>query len=129
MRIQRLGVSAIVVAGVLAIVSLHCGSRRDCPIPRGCPSDRPGECPASGAPSYSLEVAPLLRAYCANCHAAGTPTGDKWPVSDVAWLKANAQNVLDSIVTCNMPPAGGTPFDECQRKAVLTWLVCGAPDN
>ncbi len=93
-----------------------------------CPNDLPQSCPAN-PPSYQNDVAPIIQAYCLQCHSPGGAAADR-PFIDYAHVQAQLMMILDQVYACNMPPAdAGLHMTEQQRLTLLTWLVCGGPNN
>ena len=93
-----------------------------------CPSDLPDRAACASAPSYRLDVASIIEQRCATCHYAdNTQSGDVFvEYEDVYSVR---QTVLTRIYGCVMPPDGAAPLTSDERRALLQWLVCGAPDN
>ncbi len=110
------------VLPLLAIAAIAaCSSGSSCPT-----GDLPSSCPSSGVPSYASEVAPILVQQCVGCHSpqgneSNTPLGT---YADVARYRGP---VLDQIDACLMPIT--TMLTPADRHTLLTWLVCGAPNN
>jgi hypothetical protein len=92
-----------------------------------CPNDLPASCP-SPAPKWAADVAVVVEARCAICHAAGGAAADK-PLTDHAEVFARKGAVLNQVHACKMPPEGATPLTAAERLALEGWLVCGAADN
>lgn len=92
-----------------------------------CPEDLPAACPAN-APSYQLDVAPIFASRCVVCHS---PDGSDTQRTFVNYLAiyANRGAILDQVYACNMPPSGAASPTASERAKLLTWLVCGAPNN
>ena len=90
-----------------------------------CPSDLPASCPGA-PPSYADQIAPIIQARCASCHAPGAVEGNHDYTTWVG-LYAERGTILSQVYTCAMPQAGSTPLTASERTAVLDWLVCGAP--
>lgn len=94
-----------------------------------CPSDLPqSDTCATGTPSYRLEVAPLIVERCGTCHYAGN-NRTSYVFAEREDLAEARQTVLTRIYGCVMPPEGAQPLGEEERRVLLAWLVCGAPDN
>ncbi len=94
--------------------------------PQNCPNDLPSACPSSGAPSYSATVAPILAQRCVACHSPGGIEANS-PLDSYGAVYAIRGSVLDQVYACKMPQ--DTPLTPADRQALLTWLVCGAPNN
>jgi hypothetical protein len=90
-------------------------------------------CPPT-PPSYQQTIAPIFQERCVPCHYAGSSIA-KFDFSRYTVVRANRGSVLNQIYACLMPPedAGGLPdagqLGNTERTEVLTWLVCGAPNN
>jgi hypothetical protein len=93
----------------------------------GCPEDLPTACP-SNVPSYQAEVATIFEDRCVTCHSPTGPESQS-AFSTYAAIYANRGAILDQIYACNMPPKGAAAPTTSERITLLTWLVCGAPDN
>ena len=92
-----------------------------------CPDDIPGGCPGP-APSYSAAVAPAVAKNCEPCHRAGGLAPDK-PLHTHDQLFERRRTVLNRVSRCIMPPACAQQPSASERRDLLQWLVCGAPDN
>jgi hypothetical protein len=89
-------------------------------------------------PSYQRDVSPILDRYCNNCHS-GLVDGGPWPLGGYQhvydWKDLMVIDVLDCRIPAivqghPMPPADAPlPLPREPRDVVVTWLVCGAPDN
>ena len=92
-----------------------------------CPRDNPTSCPAD-APSYANDIAPLIEQYCSQCH---NPQGSAFdqPISTYSDLDQRKVDVLDEIYACEMPMSPAPQPTLAERVTLLTWFVCGAPDN
>jgi hypothetical protein len=108
--------------GVLTVALAACKSSAS-----DCPQDLPASCPTL-APSYRQVVAAVIARECTGCHAPDALQSDR-DLSTYAGLYANRGAVLDQVYACNMPPAGSPSLDTTDRVLLLTWLVCGSPDN
>ena len=101
----------------------------DAGIDSGCPRDLPPSCPAD-VPSYKDTVSSIIQGRCFPCHAAGGQgTGGGHLYTSYAAIHADRGSILTQVYACNMPlPDASAPLPE-ERAALLTWLVCGAPNN
>ena len=95
----------------------------------GCPSDLPSNTAcASELPSYELQVAPIIEQRCATCHYPGnTQSGDVFVEYDDVY--STRQTVLTRVYSCVMPPEGAASLTLAERRTLLQWFVCGAPQN
>ena len=102
-----------------------------CGGPRGtngaCPNDLPASCP-SPAPSYQTTVAPIINVRCVTCHSPGGQEASR-PLQTYSQVYSERSAVLNQVYACNMPPGTAAKPTEQEREALLTWLVCGAPQN
>jgi len=93
-----------------------------------CPGVTQAQCPET-VPSYASDVAPIIQARCAACHAVNNAQG-LWPLSDQASVKHWSDTILRQLRTCEQPPPdSGYVLSSDERQALEAWLVCGAPDN
>jgi hypothetical protein len=94
-----------------------------------CPSNLPSDsnCP-DVAPSYLDEIQPLVDAHCGGCHYAGN-RNSKQVLETYDDLHDSLSVVEKAVYRCEMPPAGEPRLAEAERRALLQWLVCGAPNN
>ena len=118
--------------GALAFVmAAGCGSNGGSDAStQGCKPGLPttDTCAAS-APSYSKDIAPLVRERCLNCHFAGN-SNSSVVLETQAEISQRAQLVETQVYRCSMPPPGdATPLAEAERAELLQWLVCGTPNN
>jgi cytochrome c5 len=95
--------------------------------PATCPTNVSDACPAA-QPSYAADVVPILNAKCNGCHTGGD--GSPWPLTnheDVVHWRAF---ILKDLAGCTMPPPTSTVrLTEAEQSTLVTWLVCGAPEN
>jgi hypothetical protein len=96
-----------------------------------CPKAQPSSCPSGAAPSYTRDIAPIMKRSCLDCHVQGGTSADR-PLDTQAHLKKLSSTMFLQINSCLMPPAdagadAALSFDD--RKEILQWLVCGSPDN
>ena len=94
-----------------------------------CPSDLPSNTAcASELPSYERDVAPIIEQRCATCHYPGnTQSGDVFEGYDDVYSKR--QTVLTRVYSCVMPPEGAASLTQGERRTLLQWFVCGAPQD
>jgi hypothetical protein len=92
-----------------------------------CPDDVPAACPPS-PPTYAKDIAPLVQASCATCHAPGGRESSRL-LTDYAHVYAQRGAVLLQVNACRMPPRDAPPISAEGRKALLAWLVCGAKND
>jgi hypothetical protein len=92
-----------------------------------CPNDLPQACPTP-APSYVSEVQPLIANRCVPCHSPGGLASDR-PLDDYTNVYKRRGTVLNEVYTCLMPPADAGQLSDAERKQLLSWLVCDAPNN
>jgi hypothetical protein len=94
-----------------------------------CPNDLPdGDACASAVPSYGREVAPIIEQRCATCHYPGnTLSGNVF--ADYEDVYALRRTALTRIYGCVMPPEAAPALTPEERRILLHWLTCGAPDN
>ena len=95
-----------------------------------CPSDLPpaGDC-ASGSPLYD-DVAPIFAARCTVCHQAGG-LQVTFSFDTYAAIHDDPQKrtrTLTQIYGCRMPPPCAPDLSAAERKTMLEWFVCGAPE-
>jgi hypothetical protein len=95
----------------------------------GCPNDLPSNAAcATELPSYALDVAPIIEQRCATCHYPGNgQSGDVFDEYDD--LYSRRQTVLTRVYSCVMPPEGAADLTLQERRTLLQWFVCGAPEN
>jgi len=93
-----------------------------------CLQDLPPACPSS-MPSYQQDVAPIFTSRCVTCHSPDGSDSRRDYVNYPA-IYANRSAILDQVYACNMPPGGAAAAPTTpERVTLLTWLVCGAPNN
>ena len=80
------------------------------------------------APTFAKDIAPLVSASCATCHAPGGRESSRL-LTNYDQVYAQRGAVLSQVNACRMPPRDGPPLSAAGRKALLTWLVCGAKND
>jgi hypothetical protein len=116
-----LGIRLIAALGAAL---LACGGPR---TNESCPNDLPPSCP-SAVPSYQTTVAPIINLRCVTCHSPGGQEASR-PLQTYTQVYSERSAVLNQVYACNMPPGTAAKPTEPEREALLTWLVCGAPQN
>ncbi len=106
---------------------LFSGACSDAPSTPSCPNDYPATCP-TGAATFAADVAPLIQARCAYCHVPGKelPTLDSYGnIFDAG------SHILMQLTHCPalMPPPPVMPLSADERRVILSWFACGAPNN
>jgi hypothetical protein len=96
--------------------------------PQVCPGITVAACPTC-VPSFSTAIVPIVHARCDGCHSQNNDAG-LWPLSDQQSLSDWQISILKVLRDCTQPPpSSGVSLAMSERKALETWLVCGAPDN
>jgi hypothetical protein len=70
----------------------------------------------------------IVEAGCVACHYPGNPYS-QFVLSTYPDLYKNRGSALNQVYACLMPLADAAPLTPADRADLLTWLVCGAPDN
>lgn len=104
----------------------------------GGPGQDPGcsglttTCPAT-PPSWQNDVQPLIVTYCLTCHSDGGVAPSTFDYTSYQGVFKNRAEMLTQIYQCLMPLAGASPPaaqpDPTERQTLVSWLVCGAPEN
>lgn len=133
----RFARGALVVGALSAIVAsgVACGDNGlhtpPPPVDGSCPMDQPPDCPMP-APSYSMQVGPIIQTYCVPCHSPGGIEASLSFASyaDITSKTDRPMRMLLQLHSCQMPPpyAEAQPT-EAERVALLGWLVCHTPNN
>jgi hypothetical protein len=96
---------------------------------RPCTWMLPPMCPETGAPSYAMVIAPIVAKRCVPaCHEPGGVSLNK-PLTNHAQIFSVRATVLNQIYNCKMPPPERPPLPTDEGQLLLTWLVCGSPNN
>jgi hypothetical protein len=97
-------------------------------VAMACPPPVATVCPEL-VPSFAATIVPILDASCNTCHAADVPDAP-WPLHDLGDVQAWRDLIIPDLLDCSMPPpGGGVTLSEVDRQQILTWIVCGTPDN
>jgi hypothetical protein len=99
----------------------------DMAVASECPNDLPAACPAP-APSWDGGVQAIIEARCVVCHKSGGLAFDK-PFTTYADVYGYRSAMLDQVYSCYMPPPDAGQLDPSERRELLGWFVCGAPNN
>nr|HEX4315017.1 hypothetical protein [Kofleriaceae bacterium] len=112
---------------VVALAALTaCGGTSE----KDCPADEPATCPASGPPSYATDIAPIFATYCtATCHEPGGVAADRLLSTYAEVKKVGASDINTQVYDCLMPMPPAPDLSIAERVTLLTWIVCGSPDN
>lgn len=78
-------------------------------------------------PSYANDVAQLIDRDCnRTCHAPGA---GPWPLTDYAAVADWSDVISSDIAGCLMPPPDAGMLAPSERRVILDWTACGAPQN
>jgi len=96
-----------------------------------CPNDRPTEDDCPTASPFYAEVAPIFATRCAICHgASGLETKYQFDTyAEVHDVVAVRSLILFQIYNCRMPPSCAPNLSPDERRTMLKWFVCGAPES
>jgi hypothetical protein len=96
-----------------------------------CPTDAPMTCPAT-VPSWSTDVQPIIDKTCAlggQCHGVGGAEESQYNYTSYAGVKENYVTMWTELEGCKMPPSDAVAPTDAEWLTMITWFVCGAPDN
>jgi hypothetical protein len=92
-------------------------------------SNPPSTCPSS-VPSFQRDVNSIIVGSCLPCHDPTTGIHEPPALNGYAAISSAAGPSLDQISRCLMPPTdGGFALAAADRQSLMTWYVCGAPNN
>ncbi len=84
-------------------------------------------------PSWQGDVQPLIATYCLTCHSDGGVAPSTFDYTSYAGVFKNRAEMLTQIYQCLMPLTDASPPAAqpslADRQTIVSWLVCGAPDN
>jgi hypothetical protein len=87
------------------------------------------ECPQSAPPSYTRDIQPIVAQRCLpGCHEPGGIEQAQL-LNSYSQIYAKRATVLSQIYHCKMPPPERPELPVDQVTTLLTWLVCGSPNN
>ncbi len=102
---------------------------------RGCRLAFTPAAEAAEAPSYSADVAPLLKRQCAGCHREGGI--GPWAMNGYGRVKNYARMIEEVVLTRRMPPFDPNPdygqfanehrLSRDETQTLLRWIDAGAP--
>lgn len=117
---------SLFAAAVVAVLAVgECGHEK--PVESSCPNVTPASCPAD-APTYVGDVAPILAERCGLCHTAGGMESVR-AFDTYEQVYAQRTRILTRVHACLMPPPDQMQPTAEERRAILTWVVCGAQPN
>ncbi len=92
----------------------------------------PPQSACGAVPSYANDILPVVHRSCVTgCHEPGGVAANQ-DLSNYTKLTQDLTPVLTQVLGCVMPPADAGPdaaLGATERMELLTWLVCGSPDN
>ena len=105
---------------LLALVTA-CGQKAG----KDCPADEQAGC-VDQSLGYDANIAAILNDHCTPCHAAGGIEASIL-LTDYKHVSGERMTIGSQLVTCTMPPDGSPQLTDMERKQILDWLSCGAP--
>ncbi len=112
-----------VIFGLVLIVS---GCRAAAATPG--PTSEVSGCPTP-PPSYRAGVEPVLRERCFACHAGNGDEVEDHDFSTFEKVHAQRADIEGKVRARAMPPAGRPQLTERERRTLLAWIGCRAPEN
>ena len=79
-------------------------------------------------PSFANGVSAIMKNKCATCHSPGGQNS-ALPLTTYDQIYAARSGVLNQVYACRMPLAGSPPLTADERRLLIAWLACGAPNN
>ncbi len=67
-----------------------------------------------------------MNSRCMPCHAPGGEESTI-PFTSYKQVFSERMSIASQLVGCDMPPDGSPQLTEDERKQILDWLSCGAP--
>jgi cytochrome c5 len=110
-----------------AVAAVAAGCTGSSSTDASCAVTTPASCPST-QPSYQTDVAPILESYCVSCHQAGGSQANK-PLETYQGASRLSGDVESQVAGCSMPPSSDAQPTAAQRETILTWVLCGAPNN
>ena len=110
-------------AGTFLLAMVGCGSAAS--ESTAANANAPQTC-ATGDPSYSSAVRPLVARYCISCHSADGVAGDEHDFTQPELLRAQRRLVGARLRAHSMPPATSAQPSATERALLTHWADCGA---
>lgn len=114
-----------VVLGVVACSAKNDGAAND----PSCTAEAPPSTCPSAVPSWSTEVSEIFAVRCSPCHFPGGVQASAEDYSTYAGVARVTGTIEGQVASCAMPPSDAGALSSGDRAALLTWIVCGAPNN
>jgi uncharacterized membrane protein len=110
----------VVLVGALLLAACGGSESVNCPnLSTTCPSPQP---------SYANDVRPIVNARCTVCHSPGGQEASR-DLTTYSHVFEQRQAVLTQVFSCRMPPSDAPQPTAQERSVLVSWLVCGAPNN
>jgi uncharacterized membrane protein len=90
-----------------------------------CPPDDQTAC-VDTTLAYDAGIGAILNDRCTPCHAAGGVEASVL-LTDYKHVAGEQMTIGAELATCAMPPDGSAQLSDTERKQILDWLTCGAP--
>jgi hypothetical protein len=130
--LRTLALALLAASGTLGVVgACSSGTTGGGPTDPGC-AGLSTTCPGT-PPSWQSDVEPLIATYCLTCHSDGGVAPATFDYTSYAGVYKNRAEMLTQVYQCVMPLVDASPPaaepSEAERQTIVSWLVCGAPDN
>jgi hypothetical protein len=97
------------------------------------PTNAGATCDTSAVISYSLRVAPILRAQCYSCHSATGGSGNinmsSYTNDKVIALNGKLYGSISHAAGYIAMPQGGGLMSSCDQAVIKKWIINGALNN
>jgi len=116
---------------IFAIFAAACGCETSSAVPPNGAKSAAVEaraCPPT-PPSYRADIVPTLQQRCFTCHAGSGEEVEDHDFSTFEKVRAQRTAIEGKVRARAMPPVGRPQLSERERKEILAWVSCGAPDN
>ena len=107
---------------VISLLLVACGPK----AAKDCPPDEQAACTGSSL-GYDAAIASIINDRCMPCHAPGGVEATV-PLTNYQRVFGQRTSIGGQLVTCSMPPDGSPQLTDSERKQILDWLTCGAPE-
>lgn len=98
----------------------------------GCLNNPPTTCPTP-AVTYA-QISPIMKSRCVDtCHNGNVPDPANmnlpiWPLADYKHASDWRDTIKEQVNLCTMPPKdAGVPMTDEERKKLVEWVNCKAP--
>lgn len=98
------------------------------PLAPVCPMAVPSNCP-SPPPTWTTDIQTIIEARCYPCHGPGGVEQSAQDFTSYQGTTVVSATIDFEVFHCLMPPPDAGAATPAEQLTILTWILCGTPND